>query len=703
VSTDEGYHLAADIGGTFTDIVLEGHGRTVSRKVLTTAASPALGVLDGVDEVMAEVGVQPADVRIILHGTTLATNALIERKGAKTGFITTHGFRDILATGYEKRFDHYDLFIDHPPPVVPRQRRLGVRGRMAADGKEFVPLDEQGVEQIAHKFRDDGVEAVAIGFLHSYLNDTHERRAAAIVVDVLGNQATVCISSEVCPEIREYERFSTTATNAYVRPLMSGYLQNLSAGFEARGFAAPLYLMMSSGGLTTVDVAARLPIRLVESGPAGGAMLAGLIAKQCGLDEVLSFDMGGTTAKVCLLHNGEPERSRLFEVARTYRNQRGSGWPVRIPVIDMVEIGAGGGSIASVDSMGRINVGPHSAGSEPGPVSYGRGGSAPTVTDANLVLGRISPEHFAGGTMTLDSSAAAKALATQIGKPLSIDGFWPAAGVSEIVEENMANAARVHAIERGRTISHCTMIAFGGGAPLHAGRLAEKLGIKRILVPAGAGVGSAIGFLRAPLSFEVARSAALHLDGLDGRDGLDANSLNAALDDMTKQATDAIAPGLEGAAPSVRRLADCRYVGQGHEVSTPLPSGKLGVIHGAQIRADFEKQYEALYGLTIASMAVEIIALSVTVSTREIPVVPLEPVTPVPSPAPRHTRDVYEPALGRKIEMPVYWRFDCGPGVHIPGPAVIEENETSTIVPESFDATFDSASNIVLLSKGDCS
>jgi N-methylhydantoinase A len=457
--------LAADIGGTFTDIVLETTARRHSCKVLTTTAAPELGVLEGIEIVLQEAKVAARDVDVFIHGTTLATNALIERKGAKTAFITTEGFRDVVETGYEKRFDHYDLMIDKPAPLVPRTRRYTVRERLAVNGDVLVPLDETVIPDLARKLKEEKVSAVAIGFLHSYAHDAHEKRVRDILKPLLDDHVTICLSSEVSPEIREYERFSTTCANAYVRPLMSGYLARLRDELSRRGLKAPLFLMMSGGGLTTLETATRFPIRLVESGPAGGAILASTIARQCGLDEVLSFDMGGTTAKICLLSDGEPERARKFEIARAYRDMKGSGLPVRIPVIEMVEIGAGGGSIARVDKLGRITVGPDSAGSTPGPVSYGRGGTEPAVTDANVVLGKIDPAFFAGGKIPLDEAGAKQALQAAIGARLKLDGIWPAAGVTEIVEENMANAARVHAIERGKDIGQCTMIAFGGAAP----------------------------------------------------------------------------------------------------------------------------------------------------------------------------------------------------------------------------------------------
>ncbi|MEI7447172.1 MAG: hydantoinase/oxoprolinase family protein, partial [Burkholderiales bacterium] len=406
MSTGAAIRLAADIGGTFTDVVLETPARRFSCKVLTTPREPERAIVEGIGRLLAESGVRPPEVGLFIHGTTLATNALIERKGARTALLTTEGFRDVLGMGFEKRFDAYDVDIERPPELVPRPLRFPVRERVAADGSTLVPLDEDGVRAAAAAMRSAGVEAVAVGFLHAWAHPGHERRARELLRDALGESVTVCLSSEVCPEMREYERFSTTAANAYVRPLMAGYLGRLRQAAGALGLRCPLLLMMSGGGLTTIEQAARFPIRLVESGPAGGAILAAHLARQCGLGDVVAFDMGGTTAKVCLIAGGEPERSRRFEVGRAWRNLKGSGLPVRIPVIELVEIGAGGGSIGRVDAMSRITVGPDSAGAEPGPACYGRGGTRPAVTDANLVLGRLDAERFAAGRLPLEAPLA---------------------------------------------------------------------------------------------------------------------------------------------------------------------------------------------------------------------------------------------------------------------------------------------------------
>ncbi len=687
---DKAIKLASDIGGTFTDIVLENGAKRWSAKVLTTTAAPERGVIDGVNQVLADAGISPSDVATFIHGTTLATNALIERKGAATAFITTEGFRDVIEQGYEKRFDHYDLMIDRAEPLVPRHLRLTIRERLAVNGDVLIDLDEAAVPAIAKTIIAENIKAVAIGFLHSYAHDGNERRVAQLLRQHLPDHITICLSSEVAPEIREYERFSTTVANAYVRPLMSGYLQRLQASLEAMKMRAPIFLMMSGGGLTTPEIARRFPIRLVESGPAGGAILAGLLARQSNLKNVLSFDMGGTTAKICFLKNGEPERSHRFEVARAYRDLKGSGLPVRIPVIEMVEIGAGGGSIARVDEMQRLTVGPDSAGSTPGPVAYQRGGTKPTVTDANICLGKIDPAFFAGGKIKLDVEGSRNAVHTNIGKPLKIAEMWSAAGIAEIVEENMAAAARVHAIERGVDITQSAMIAFGGGAPLHACRLAEKIGIRRVEVPVSAGVGSAIGFLRAPISFEVTRSAILPLHGFDPA------TVNALISSMRKEAERIVSSAVSRSAINVRIVADCRYIGQGHEIQISVPARQLAKADGPKLIAAFEQSYKTVYGLVIPGQPVEAVTWSVTASSRAEIAKAIRKHGTAKKPKPIKKRELFDAVKGKAVNVPVYWRDDLMLGAKLQGPAIIAEPETSTIVGSGFNARINSRGSIVM-------
>ncbi len=688
-ASDQTCRLAVDIGGTFTDVVLESAGGRTTSKVLTTHRAPEQGVMQGIEQVLQLSGSHAADVQIVIHGTTLATNALIERKGAKTAFLTTGGFRDILEMGFEKRFAQYNLDARRPAPLVPRARRYTVPERITASGRIVQPLDHAAVRDAATAMRAAGVEAVAIGFLHAYAHPRHEREAAQILTPLLPD-ATVCLSSEVCPEMREYERFSTTVANAYIRPLMAGYLAQLKERLVDAGFACPAFLMMSGGGLTTLDHAMRLPVRLVESGPAGGAILAADIARSRQLDSVLAFDMGGTTAKICLIENGQPDRSRSFEIAREYRDMKGSGLPVRIPVIEMVEIGAGGGSIARIDEMRRIRVGPDSAGSDPGPVAYNGGGTQPTVTDANLVLGKIDPEAFAGGHIVLDSSGAHAAIQQSIGMPLDIEGFWPAAGIVEIVEENMANAAQVHAIERGREPSEYTMIAFGGGAPLHAARLAEKLGIGKIIVPVGAGVGSAIGFLRAPVSYQLVRSFRTTLSAMD------LPGLNALLDDMTDQALAVVREGAGLHELLHERLVELRYLGQGHELSIDLPVATLRADDLPHLRHQFEVLYEKIYGLTMPDAEVECVSWSVTVGTAPQSSDPVAAMTGNNAVASDMLRKVYDASTGAMIDYRIYQRSALQPADSFNGPAVIVEEETSTIVPTGFTVQVDAGGALVI-------
>ncbi len=691
---EEGGRLGVDIGGTFTDVALEARGRRCSAKILTTPEAPERAVLDAIHTVLREAALAPLDMSIIIHGTTLATNAIIERKGAKTALLTTEGFRDTIEIRHENRFEQYDVNIDLPPPLVPRRRRFPVRERIDARGRVLMPLDEAGVSSLADRLAAEGIESVAIGFLHSFTNPAHERRAAELVAERLP-AVPVTLSSDVSPEMREYERFSTACANAYVQPLISRYLANLQTLLRREGFVCPLFLMLSGGGLTAVETAIRFPVRLVESGPAGGAIFAGEIARQCGLDKVLSYDMGGTTAKICLIDDLKPQTSRAFEVARIYRFKKGSGLPLRIPVIEMVEIGAGGGSIARVDRLKRITVGPDSSGADPGPACYGRGGTAPTVTDADLLLGRIDPTGFSGGRMALDRDAAEAAMRREIAEPLALALELAALGASEIVDENMANAARVHAIESGKDARGRTLIAFGGAAPLHAVRLAEKLGLDRVLVPSYAGVGSAVGFLRAPIAYEIVRSS---LQRLDQFDAAAANALFAA---MRGEAEPIVRRGAGEAPLTETRSAFMRYRGQGHEIAVPLPTRNYHDDDAALLRTAFEDEYRRLYSRVIPGVEVEILSWVLLLSAP----VPTEAAAPRPAPEPHtprpaRSRPVLDPETGEFVEVAIHERRDLLPGAAIPGPAVIVEDETSTVVSRLFDARIDAFGYIELTRRG---
>jgi N-methylhydantoinase A len=665
--------LAVDIGGTFTDLAIERGDERWTAKVLTTPAAPELGVLEGVGVVLGRAGLQPADIALVIHGTTLATNAIIERKGARTALLTTEGFRDVLALGNESRYDQYDLDIELPQPLVPRRWRVTVRERLDNEGHVLRPLDEDGVRRQLAFLREEGIESLAIGFLHSFVNPAHEQRAAAIVRQVWPD-LPVSLSSEVSPEMREWERFSTTVANAYVQPRMASYLHRLEAGLREAGLACPLFLMLSGGGLTTLETAARFPIRLVESGPAGGAIFAAHVARQKGWGSVLSFDMGGTTAKVCLVDGYAPQQARSFEVARVGRFKKGSGLPLRIPVIEMVEIGAGGGSIAQLDSLGRIQVGPESAGADPGPACYGRGGRLPAVTDANLLLGRYEPELFAGGALRLHPAAAKAAIEAHLGARLGLSPEMAALGVVEMVDENMANAARVHAIESGKGYDGRAIIAFGGGGPVHGYRVAEKIGVDRLLVPSGAGVGSAIGFLRAPVAYEVVRSLYQRFSGFD------VAAVNALLAAMSAEASEVVAHGAFGAPSTEHRLAFMRYVGQGHEIPVALPARELVEGDVAAIRAAYDAEYTRFYDRPVPGSDVEILAFAVTVATVVEEVEPIAAVQDAPAPKPERVQSVRDTATGEVADWAVYDRETLRPGATVPGPCIVAEAETSTLV-----------------------
>jgi N-methylhydantoinase A len=683
--------LAVDIGGTFTDLALEQGGRRTTAKVLTTPAAPERGVMEGFRTIIQAAGVAAADIELIIHGTTLATNAVIERKGARTALITTEGFRDVIAMGNESRYDQYDLNIVLPEPLVPRYLRLPVPERLDNSGTILRPLDEAAVHALIPLLQQEKVESIAVGLLHAFVNPVHERRILAILEQELP-EIPVSLSSDVSPEMREWERFSTTVANAYVQPMMARYLRRLEADLHEAGAGAPLFLMMSGGGLTTIETACRFPIRLVESGPAGGAIFSAHIARECALTNVLSFDMGGTTAKICLIDAYKPQTARTFEIARVGRFRKGSGLPLRIPVIEMVEIGAGGGSIAHVDTMGRIAVGPESAGADPGPACYGRGGTHPTVTDANLALGRYDPVRFAGGSMQLDAGAASEALLADVGTKLALTAELAALGVVEMVDENMANAARVHAIESGKTYAGRTLIAFGGGGPVHACRVAEKVGINRVLVPSGAGVGSAIGFLRAPVGYEVVRSLYQRFSTLD------LMAVNDLLEDMRKEAAAVVAKGSFGAPVVETRTAYMRYVGQGHEIPVALPDSAFTEQDVPLIRSSYDKAYAGFFDRPVPGSDVEIMSYSVVVTTVIDDVAaPPRPEKPFMTEAPPvRTQPVCDTATGAVTAWPIYNRASLVPDVTIAGPAIVAEDETSTLIGPGWRATVNALGYIEL-------
>ncbi len=685
--------LAVDIGGTFTDIVLlDGERRFVS-KVLTTPRAPEEAVIDGTQSALAAAGLAFADIGLFVHGTTLATNAIIERKGSKTALIATDGFRDVIEIADESRFDQYDINIVKTPPLVPRELRFTIPERLDVHGAIRRPLDEGAVRDVAKRIADKGVEAIAVALIHSYANPVHEQRIGAILAE-LYPAISVSLSSAVSPEAREYERTSTTIANAYVRPLMSGYLNRLQRAFTELGYTRPIHLMTSGGSLASLATAAQFPVRLVESGPAGGAILAGHIALERGEGRILSFDMGGTTAKICLIDNGQPLKGRAFEVDRQSRFKKGSGTPLRIPVIEMVEIGAGGGSIARVDALQRIQVGPDSAGAEPGPACYGRGGQEPTVTDADVAIGKIDIERFAGGKIAIHPDKAEVALAATL-KGMSAE--QGAIGIAEIVDENMANAARVHAVERGVAISERTLIAFGGAAPLHASRLAEKLGIKRVIVPPDAGVGSAVGFLAAPAAYEMIRSRYMRLSSFD------AEAANALIAAMEQEAMSHCQAAAGTRKVSVRRSTFMRYAGQGHEITVALPDRKITAADTATFRADFEREYTRLFARHIPNAEIEIMSWLVLATTTTEPPKRLAEAPRKPAPKALGDRSIFDARLGRRLSVPMFERDHLTPGTSLTGPALVVEAGTSTYVSPSFDLGVDAGDALVLTARPDAS
>ena len=671
--------VGADIGGTFTDVVLEVGADQYSAKVLTNYSEPEQAIIDGLIKVAEIAGIGIEHVDQLIHGTTLATNALIEQRGANTAFITSKGFRDVIEMRTEGRFEQYDLNLRLPPPLISREHRYVVDGRVAASGRELVPLDEAGLGEIARRIRAGGYESVAVGFIHSYVNPDHERRARDILARELPAIA-ISISSEVSPQMREFERFNTVCANAFVKPLMASYLGRLVDRFKIEGGNCPVFMMHSGGGLISVESAIEFPVRLLESGPAGGAIYAADFAARFGLDKVLSYDMGGTTAKICLIEDRVPKTARTFEVARTYRFKKGSGMPVSIPVIEMVEIGAGGGSLGWVDEMKQIRVGPESAGSEPGPACYNRGGENPAVTDADLLLGRLDPDLFAGGDIRLETQNSTAAMQQAIGQYLDMDSETAAVGICEVVDENMANAARVHAVESGKELAEFTMIAFGGAAPLHASRLCEKLDIDELLIPPGAGVGSAIGFLRAPFGFEAVRGAFLRLSEFDADW---TNLLITELGDEAERFARAGAPEAE----LVREIkAYMRYQGQGWEIVVVLPNRDFVQADAAEIRRLFETEYIRLFGRALEDLDIEIMNWSVQVRSLLAETGRIEQAAVNAPLARTEFRSVYDAREQQFVEAAVYQRDQLEVGDLVSGPAVIIESETSTIVTRRFEA-----------------
>ncbi len=671
--------LGVDIGGTFTDLVVvdEATGKLSVGKVLTTAKDPAHGVEQGIHALLDEARVSPGAVAAVVHGTTLATNALIERKGARTALLTTAGFRDALEIRREGRYDMYDILIDPPPPLVPRHLRREVPERLLADGSTLRPLDEAAARRVVADLTAAGVEAVAICLLHAYQNPAHERRLEALVREVAPGMPVSC-SSEVVPEIREYERGSTTTANVYVMPLMARYLEDLERRLGDLGIAGQLYIMQSSGGTALPGDAKRFPIRLVESGPAAGALAAAQAARQRRESRLLSFDMGGTTAKACVIDHGTPLVAREFEVARADRFKKGSGLPIRVPVIELIEVGAGGGSIARVDRLGLLKVGPDSAGADPGPACYNLGGRACTVTDADLVLGYLDAEFFLGGRMRLDALAARRAIEEHVARPLGIDVVGAAWGVHRVVNENMAAATRIHGIERGKDLRQYPLFAFGGAGPVHCWQVARILRLPRILLPFGAGAMSAGGLLAAPLAFDFVRTRRERLDAPDWA------AVNALFADMEDEGRALLTrAGVARADVRVTRVAEMRYLGQGHEVEAPVPGGTLAAESLTAITGSFEDAYRALYHRLPQGVPIEALNWRVTVAGPRPGLAMMPPAgggRAKAEAAIKTTRPAYFAEAGGFVATPVYDRYALGAGLTFTGPAIVEERESTAVL-----------------------
>jgi N-methylhydantoinase A len=669
--------IGVDIGGTFTDLVWvdEATGTVRVGKLLTTPKEPAQAVEEGIVALLSETAGSPAAVSAVIHGTTLATNALIERKGAKAGLLTTSGFRDALEIGREGRYDMYDIFIDPPASLVPRHLRLEVTERVLADGSVLIPLDERSAETAIGVLLAAGVEAIAVCLLHAYRNPVHERALADLVRRMAPGLAVSC-SSEVVPEIREFERTSTTAANVYVMPLMARYLDDLERKIHDLGIRGNFYIMLSSGGIATPETAKRVPVRLVESGPAAGALAAARMARQAGEPRMLSFDMGGTTAKACVIDRGEPLVAREFEVARADRFKKGSGIPIRVPVVELIEIGAGGGSLARIDSLGLLKVGPESAGADPGPACYGLGGTEPTVTDADLVLGYLDPAFFLGGRMRLHVNAARRAIEERVARPLGLTLTEAAWGIHRVVNENMAAAARIHGIERGKDLRAYPLFAFGGAGPVHAWAVGRILKVPRVLVPFGAGAISAWGLLVAPLAFDFVRTASQRLDQADW------SQINRLFEEMEIGGRDILTrAGIATSDLTIRRTAEMRYAGQGHEVEVDVPSGELGAAGLAELTSRFEAAYRALYSRTPLGVPIEALNWRVVVTgpAPEISMGAAAVGTPDTDPI-KTARPAYFPEAGGYVETPVYDRYRLGAGVSFDGPAIVEERESTTVI-----------------------
>ena len=687
-------YLASDVGGTFTDFVIfDSQSKTFSLgKTLTTPQNPAVGVFQGSLDVLEHLESNLSEVEQINHCTTLAGNLIVERKGAKSALIATEGFKDSLELGRELRYDIFDLFIKRATPLVRRYLRRTISERVDRNGNVVKPLKLEELDSIMAFFEAEEVESIAVALMHSYRDGSHERR----VRDYLKERYPkfyVSISSEVAPEVREYERTSTTVANAYVQPAMHRYAADMQSRFKSEGFSGTIYPMVSGGGLTTMDIALEFPVRMVESGPAAGAVAAAYYGQLLGLKELVSFDMGGTTAKISLNHDGQPSRANELEVAREHRFKKGSGLVLRVPAIEMVEIGAGGGSIAHIDSMGLLKVGPESAGADPGPVCYGRGGTQPTVTDADLALGYLDPGHFLGGEMALDAEAARSAIREQVAKPLGVDLERAVAGINQVVNENMATAARVYASEQGVNLRRCVMMAFGGAGPVHAFDVAQLLGISKVICPLGAGVFSSVGLLVAPKSLDFVQSYITRVDSLD-RDYL--QSMYQGMESHAQQVL--VAAGADPQTISMVHSADMRYLGQGHEINVPLSREDLDSRDPKRLEEAFNAVYEQLFHRRLNHVPVEAITWRFNASEQVSPQ-KLRFRSGQAGDFPnglKGERPVFIHQKKSYTQVPVYDRSSLQPGRSLQGPAIVEERESTVVVGPGANVTIDEYLNLIM-------
>lgn len=694
MSSDIGKRIrvGVDVGGTFTDFVLVDEKRDLifTGKRLTTPEDPGLAITDGLERLVSESGTSVPELDAVVHGTTLVANTIIERKGAKVGLITTKGFRDSLEMGREIRYDLYDLFFEKPEPLAPRFLRQPVDERIDAKGNVLRPLDENTLGAAAEKLVAEGVEAIAICFMHAYANDAHERQAKEIL-DAKYPDMPITTSTEVAPEIREYERANTACANAYVLPLMQRYLGDLSQKLSDQGLKQPLYLMQSGGGIASVTRGQAAPIHLIESGPAAGATAGAFYGRLTGTERVISFDMGGTTAKMCLIEEYEPEHAHEFEAGRVRRFKKGSGLPLKVPVIDLIEIGAGGGSLARVDNMGLLKVGPDSAGSEPGPVCYGLGGTQPAVTDADLLLGYLSPEYFLGGEMDLDLGLVKDAVEEKLANVTGLSVEEVAAGIHTIVNENMASATRMYIAEKGRDPRRYALIASGGAGPVHAYGMAKLLKISRVICPLGAGVLSALGFLVAAPGTDSVRSYVSRLENLDW------DRLNRLFREMEEEAmAQIVEAGADPATVTMRRRADMRYSGQGFEIDVPVPDGEMDGSAADVMRQSFLDKYQELFGRQIDDLPIEALTWRIYAS-GPTPNVELnfagQQIDEEPSD--KGERQVYFPETGYAT-CRIYNRYALKPGDSFRGPAVIEERESTAVAGPDTTVSIDKYLNLVI-------